>query len=744
MRQRGAAAVLSMMFLVIFGSLAAAMAIVSQGNLHTAETHLKVNRSLAASETGLRLMMYRLAKASQLVQTRSGTVWDPASGNYITTLKESDMAGDPSGMPVNVLMGKADAVWDEVAATLMTELSGEPHNQAEPYIDSDRVLHVGPIAVAPQSPSFTATFAPHPIPGEDYDSEYYKRPPYSDMGISNAQPLDARFVRITVQAYDGSAGHRVNRSVSMDFQMVKRIEYAVLSRSRVMIGRNVMVEGRIGSTFTETNLKNGHPIQVASDFRGIDPDLDAKLDALLGSIIEDDQDGDNRLSIHDSTEVSDYADPSSYDTDGDGYITEFDFFLSHFDSGSSPGQVTISELESKMNPLDAAQLMQLIDTFGSPSRAGYNDGVIDEFDRYAKIRGEIHIAADLAGWEAGAASPTGSYKDYLQGPIVPGHNQVPLTFESKETSEYELNPQQFDVSSFQAIATGDFASQAGSPSSYVKEAVPFGATYPYDYYDRPVYQDIKFDNVMIPKGTNAVFINCRFIGCTFIESEHQNDDPDYNYAGMQTVAGEQKHPDRFVTIAGKNIYDTKTISNNIRFHNCKFEGALVTSVPIEYTHVRNKVTFTGNTGFDIDSSVVLSDAEKNLYKRSSLMAPQYSIELGTFISPYDSSEAINLSGTIVAGLIDMRGQIFIDGQLITTFEPKSNTGPVLGETSPQFNTTLGYFTANEGDLETELPDKGYGVIQVRYNKDLPLPDGILGPINVVPLWGTYFEGGKHD
>ena len=64
-RQRGAAAVLSMMFLVIFGSLAAAMAIVSQGNLHTADTHLQVNRSLAASETGMRLMMHRLSQASQ-------------------------------------------------------------------------------------------------------------------------------------------------------------------------------------------------------------------------------------------------------------------------------------------------------------------------------------------------------------------------------------------------------------------------------------------------------------------------------------------------------------------------------------------------------------------------------------------------------------------------------------------------------------------------------------------------------
>lgn len=756
-RQRGAAAVLSMMFLVIFGSLAAAMAIVSQGNLHTADTHLQVNRSLAASETGMRLMMYRLSESTETVLTRSGAVWDPNAGTYITTLKSSDLAGDASGMPVDVLLGKADAIWDEVSAALATSFSGELHNQQEPYIDADGVLHVGPIAVGPNAPSFTATFTPHPIAGEDYDSDYYTRPPYDALAVSAANPLDARFIRVSVEAYDGTPGNRVHRTVSMDFQLVKRIEYAVLSRSRVMIGRNVLVEGRVGSTFAETDLTNGHPIQIASDFRGLDPDLDNKLDALLGSIIEDDQNGDNRLSIHDSTEVADYADPAAFDIDGDGYITEFDFFLDHFDTSSSPGQITLTELDSAMDPLDAQQLMLLLDTFGSPLRAGYNDGVIDQYDRYAKIRGEVHVAADLQGWIDGAASGTGAYQDYLQGPIVPTHNNNPLTFESNETGEYELNAEQFNTDSFKALATDDFADQAaanaanhdpGDPDSpqplgsTTLEEVPFGATYPYDYYDRPVYENMTFRNVKIPKGTNALFVNCRFIGVTFIESELDNADPNYNYAGIQDSSGAQKHPDRFADVDGTDVYDTKTISNNLRFHNCKFEGGVVTDVPDEYTHVRNKVTFTGNSGFDIDNSTQLSEAEKMLYKRSSLLAPQYSIEMGTFISPYDSTEVIQLSGTIVAGLIDMRGQVNIDGQLLTTFEPVSNIGPVLGDTSPQFNTTLGYFGAADGDLETELPENGLGVIHVRYNKDLPLPDGILGPVEAVPLWGTYFEGGK--
>ena len=318
------------------------------------------------------------------------------------------------------------------------------------------VVHVGPIAVGPNAPSFEATLTPHPIAGEDYDSEYYDRPPYSDMGVSAASPLDAQFVRVTVTAYDGATDNQVARSISMDFQITRRIDFAVLSRSRVMIGQNVIVEGRIGSTFMDTDLTNGHPIQVLSDFRGLDPALDAQLDALTGSIIADDQNGDNRLSIYDSTEVADYADPASFDLNSDGYIDEFDFFLGHFDTGSSPGQISQSELEATLDPLRATQLMALIDTFGDPNRAGYGDGLIDEFDRYAKIRGEVHVSALAQDWNDGAGG--GAYQDFLQGPIVAGHNDAPLTFDSVENSVYDLD--EFNVASFRTMASGDLATQA--------------------------------------------------------------------------------------------------------------------------------------------------------------------------------------------------------------------------------------------------------------------------------------------
>ena len=731
-RQRGAIVILAMMFLVIFGSLAAAMSIVAQGNLQTADSHLKINRSLAAAETGMRYMVYRMNQIAKTVKTSSGVI-------------DEDEAAD---------------LWDEVRAGLLDALSSESHNLAEPYELGD-ALHVGPIAVGPGEPTFSATFTPHPIAGEDYDSAYYQRPPYSAMSpvVSALNPLDATWIRVRIVAADGPPISRVTRSIQMDFRIAKKIKFAILSKSRVMIGRNVIIDGDIGSRFMEVNLANGHPVQMISDFRGLNgakgTALNADLDALVGTLATNDTDGDNRINIHNPTEIDGLANPVEMDQNGDGYIDDYDFFLSHYDTNDD-GMVTATELDTN-NDISNKQLLELIDTFGSPTRSGYNDGVIDSKDRYAKIKGQIKLTAAMEDWIDGAAASTGAYQDFFAGPIHPGVDEVPLTFGASSEEMFDFGPDDFDVATLQALATGNLSNQAalqaaendpGNPNSpqplgsQAFEPVPYGAAHPYDYYDRPIYKNMTFTNVRIPKGTNALFDNCKFIGVTFIESETDNDDILYQFAGMQESDGSYKYPDKVAIVNGQPVPNTKTISNNIRFHACTFEGSVVSSVPKEFTHARNKVAFTGKTQFNIDESTVLTEEEKSLFKRSTIMAPHYSVEMGTFVSPADSNETVKLTGTIVAGMLDMRGQVKVTGTILTTFEPKSDVGPVIGETSPQFNTTLGYFPSTEGDLEAEVPGNGIGVIHVKYDPTIPLPDGILGPISIEALPNTWFEGGE--
>ncbi len=733
-RQRGVVAVLAMMFLVILSSLAAAMAIVSQGNLTTADSHLRINRSLAAAETGMRFLVFRINQITANVRTTDGLI-------------------DNTNAP---------GLWDQTRAALLVSLQSEYHNDAEPF-QAGSTLNVGPISLGTGQPTFTATLTPHPIVSENYNSAHYQRPPYSELtpAVSMANPLDATWIRVRVDAADGPPGREIVRTIQLDFRLEKKIKFAMLSKNRIMIGRNVMIEGPVGSRFADTHLPNGHPVQIASDFRGLSSTLDTALDGLVdaleikivGSSTIGDMDGDNRINIANPSEAAALTNPALLDANNDGYVDDFDFFLTEFDTNVN-SQISASELDTANN-IHAAQLLELIDTFGDPNRPGYGDGVIDDKDRYAKLRGHVMIAADLPGWLAGAAH--GRYQDFFQGPIHPDHNQVPLTFQAQDTSVQEFGPSDFDVSTFRNMATGSLTAQANAQvpptpdpadpdepkmdtSGSHREEVPYGAAHPYDFYERPVYENMTFTNVTIPKGTNALFKNCKFVGVTFVDTTSDNVDPDFNYTGISEADGTLKYPTLSAVVEGNVVTDTKSVSNNIRFDGCTFEGAVVSNAPPSYTHVRNKIAFTGQTKFDVDNSASLSTDQKQLFKRSAILAPHYSVEMGTFVDPSSTNETVNLSGTIVSGVLDIRGQVKIDGTILTTFEPTSGQAPVIGDTSPQFNTTLGYFPSSEGDLEAELPPNGVGVIHLRYNPDIALPDGILGPIDITPVMATYFEG----
>ena len=186
--------------------------------------------------------------------------------------------------------GNAGAGIDGVSKLLVDRLLGETHNLAEPYrtilrqdASGNDIYQVvlGPIAVGPGEPEFSATLTPHPLFDPDtgamidYDAPDYDRPPYDGSqpatgitwDVSNANPLDSRFVRVVVTAHDGPVGSRVYRSLTMDIMIGKKIRYALLSRSRVMIGQNVMIQRPLGATFDEVHRNNAHPVQMAPPSR---------------------------------------------------------------------------------------------------------------------------------------------------------------------------------------------------------------------------------------------------------------------------------------------------------------------------------------------------------------------------------------------------------------------------------------------------------------------------------------------
>jgi hypothetical protein len=752
-RERGAAVVLAMMFMMIFGSLAAAMAIVAEGNLRTADTHMRLNSALAAAETGMQYMTHRLDRV---------TAPDP-----------DDSTSGVQRRYGRITPQRAEEIWTEVRTKLLDSLAGETHNIQPPYFETKSsghyVLHAGPIAIGPQAPAFEATLQQHPIPNEDYSDSnpYYDRPPFDgsqpETGIKQAitasNPLDARFVRVKVWASVGKGTDKITRSLKMDFRVDKKIPYALLSRSRIMIGKNVMINGPIGSRFTDTQLSNGHPIQMQSDFRDLLPD--SRIEALTSLLVPGgpyggaDVNHDNRINVSNEAETAGMSAPQADDINGDGYIDGYDFFLDEFDDNGD-NRVSKIELDTSSNT-DAAQLFELIDQWGTSKRRGYDDGFIDNKDQYTKVRGQVELKAARDGWEAEDGATNGDpYQQYFEGAIRPDEGEDPMTFESDRSDRYQFNTDDFDVSTYREQTASDLTTQAQDEASNhdpddpdspqplgteVREAVPYGAAHPYDFYDRTVYENMTFEDVRIPEGTNAVFRDCKFIGVTFVDTERNNTDENYGVAGTEEESGFPRYPGENVEIDGETRESSKPFSNNLRFHNCTFEGAVVTDNPKDYTHVRNKLSFTGDTQFKIEESTNLSEQEKDQYKRSTLLAPHFSVEMGSFLDPAAEGETVQLSGTIVAGLVDMRGQVQVTGTVLTTYTPGSEDGPTLGGNTPQFNTTLGYFTSEEGDLEAEPPDGGRGLIRVTYDPTIPLPDGIMSPVQVAPVRATYFEGG---
>ena len=856
-RRRGVAAILAMMFLVIFASLAAAMAVVSQGNLRVADTNLKIGRSLAAAETGMNLMVRRLE------QVANGDPFDLQTFPGIRTtaglIQDEALA---TGTPFST-GGNAYALWggdpaqpntaDErttILGAMIAALRDDTHYETSPdnpdpeprivalgldpfYGRNIKQLFIPKIRFGRNSPTFEVRMTPHPLP-EDlqpsellYDDPYYDRIPFGepttlaeeitkrelglDFIVGNVDPdpavdpvigpLDARFIRVTVTAIDDAnnpnAGSSVARSISRDFRIDKRIPYAILSNSRLMLGRNVSVRGNVASRFTDPGKLNGHPVQVESDFRDLLPTLDSDLAAFFDVVGDPsvDGDGDNRLNIENTVEAAAVPGGSAADADVDldGYVTEFDYVLSNFRTGENTF-ITKTEFVDKVtsasrDELNAGQLFDLLDSAGDERRVGFADGQLDADDLVSKIQGEVSSLIDQDEWQDGFdvwRDPDGpaAFKSGLQGTVDPGFGGNSLNLGDRRLAVYDIDQTAFNTEVFAELALNN-GNRLPSPSPLgsavpaipggvtgvsatelpeyegpdVSEAAetPFDSQNPYDRYFRPVYRNMVFDDLFIPRGTNPRFDNCLFRGVTYIEIEKYNDDPEFNRAGMQLPGATfalpgKKFPNLDINVgAGPNAGthdNTKPLGNNVHFHDCVFQGSIASGTdtgeqPEAYTHVRHKATFTGLTRFDHEAE---TDPERRrFYERSSLLLPHMSVEVGSFRDGSSSSEVVELTGAIVAGVIDMRGQVSIRGTLISTFEPVEGVAPVEEGNTPNFNVTLGFFSQGSGDLESgtgERSSNGLGQIRIVYDPSLALPDGIDSPIELRPLQGTYFEGSR--
>jgi hypothetical protein len=254
-----------------------------------------------------------------------------------------------------------------------------------------------------------------------------------------------------------------------------------------------------------------------------------------------------------------------------------------------------------------------------------------------------------------------------------------------------MNPEDYDTSCYKGICT-----QIGSPDRIQQEYFPHadGTFVQPKYssskrYDRKVYENQTFSNVTIPKGSHALFINCTFEDVLFVETN-------------------------------ENYTDSTSETNNIRFEDCEFNGAIVSDVPSTSTHyswwMRNVLYFTGEATFSNQSQ----------FQETTVLAPNFNVNLGN-TGELDSGSGNILTGAIVGGIVDVRGNAQIYGTIVSMYD----TTPF----SSGYITNIG--AADDGGSESS----GYvgGTIEITPDPEMLLPSGITTPVVIKAIDSSYNE-----
>jgi Tfp pilus assembly protein PilV len=196
---------------------------------------------------------------------------------------------------------------------------------------------------------------------------------------------------------------------------------------------------------------------------------------------------------------------------------------------------------------------------------------------------------------------------------------------------------------------------------------------------RRKYENKTFRNVVVSGGNNALFKNCTFEEVMYVDCS-------------STGTG------------------TSTSSyNNVRFENCTFNGVIVTNTPQSLTSgwwQKNCLYFTGEATFQNNSSI----------PEATILAPHFNVNLGN-TNP-DAGENNVLTGAIVGGIVDVRGNAQIYGTIISMADTSSYTSGYV--------TNIGATEEDGGSETTEAGD--IGTIEITPAEDNLLPSGITTDI----------------
>lgn len=678
------AAVVAMLFLALLATLSVAMYSTATTNVQASRNYSEQARARSAAESGLRWMAWRFMRMNR-----------------------------PKTSIGNITPAVASTLWPSIRTAIVNDFASMSIASERTLTWDGTTLKTNAIAVDESTARFRLSIRPHPLDASD--------------------PLDGRYLNVSSTGTFGTTSH----TQSMSFRIDKKVKFAIVGKVPIQIGRNTIVEGPMGMA----TANKFPPYLLLSDFRHIKSSLRTKIDN-FNTFLKNNHNGyDNRINVNNPVEFQKATQAGYTDYNGDYFIDEYDLFLKEFDSN---GDRAISQSEF-INPSTGqsydADLFAAIDSLGAPQdageapRIGYMDGKIDNADAYTKIRGTVTMAATANAWTSNLSGSGQTIANFLQGPIQPSEGtQLPVLFGANSADIFDLSPTNFNPTVFRprtgpengassktgGVLTNVVLSAADANGGTADERTPFGSTSWQATYRRPVFRNLTLRNVRIPKGLNALFENCKFEGVTYVELQTNITDGSGN---TTTNANTAMNWSKRMKSGSFNANTALTSSNswgfsegnNLRFHNCTMNGPVISDNPTAYSHFTNSWEFTGSSLFDNQAD-----------DTATIVAPQTNIEMGSFTSP--GTAPSTLVGVVVAGNIDIRGKSVVDGSIIVT-------GDGAG------NTTQGWFGPSDGstDVTTPMPEGGYGRLNIRYNPNRALPDGINVAIDILPDTSTYTE-----
>jgi len=201
---------------------------------------------------------------------------------------------------------------------------------------------------------------------------------------------------------------------------------------------------------------------------------------------------------------------------------------------------------------------------------------------------------------------------------------------------------------------------------------------------RYIYKNQTFTDQTLPANTNALFIDCTFNGVLYVD-------------------------------CNKN---TSTNYNNVRFEDCTFNGAIVSNAPRSLSWQRNALYFTGSSTFDNKTDIP-----------STILAPNFNVNLGYANNGEVQSDENVLTGAIIGGIVDVRGNAQVYGTIISMADTSGYTSGYV--------SNIGATLDDGGSETTTIED--IGTIEITPNPNQMLPSGITTPIVIKPVAGSYTE-----